>query len=1336
MKEGEIGRSKKFKESARLFFKKKSRSLTWTGQGHGGGGGRRRGPGSGSSLRYDLVTRQNRGVLQGGSLGEGGGGSARSARAVSGGGSVFAKERGGVSVGRRSLAEQGSLLIYGDGVVDQRRSRNSYGGGFSSSSSSSSSSIGMSLNGDPGNFYGSNSRPGSWLNMDKDVQQTASSNSNLADGEELSERLSDGMIIEHLHEGKGAVKGSIYLSDEKSATCNGGILSSFLSVARNAAQQLITKSSGDTNTALLDDWKTQQDNVLDNVEHPLNTMARNTSFLRHLDFVLAANRSEEVLSSSNTNKDSTAVQQNTAHIVENSDSSNVRNAKSEGNTPDRREQTGDRSPSIIFDYHGKKLICGANGEGDVDSIRSGSSRSQFSITSFGDGDLTLDYFAKGDGALTPPERFPESMLATSTERVRSMSPTNKKGIVSSANVSSRKRCKTLPSKALYVSTLSYSESPKWNTSSSNNDTPKSSSIDKNLELAHTPLEKSGSPYREEENSSNNSTVAAAEARHFPPVRSLSRSFLTSNTRVNRCASLSFGSRGANQYLDQQYLSKSGGLSSPNVPHFDNTKVFSIISAPELEDVVYASDKRNVDFHGLFKDTEISPGEKLLSDFSCALSKDILLQGRLYVSSEHICFYSNILGYVSVVVIPLGEVVQIEKKNTAAIFPNAIAIHTLQKKYVFASFMSRDTAFDLITNVWNQIVLGPAGSHLGTQSDGSSSNLGEPGLEYKLGCDEPNEESHILLDDDDGEEYEEDSDYSTNDELSDVEKNGSSKQVISKERRGSGLSTLGPQEHTPTYSLYSPASNEHKVIKAHFSAPLGKAVNLLFGSDVSYLTTILSSQQNYNISEIKPLIGSKERSYDYCKPLSSPIGPNKATCYVTESLLHYDLEDYVKVVQISKTPDIPSGNSFYVRNVILLNWGEDNSSELVVYSTTEWTGKSWIKSTIEKASLDGVTSAMKSMVDFMEQTLNSPKKEVRYLTNEKQLKPVSILPTIGPQEHAPTSNNYSKAPGEVVVDRTNINAPLGTVFKLIYGDDSSYLRQIMDKQKNFNISDIPLFENGSRSYSYMRPLNNPLGAKQTRCLIEEKIVQEDYESYTCVEQITKTPDVPSGNSFEIHSRTYLSWGQSNSTDILIVTSITWVGRSWIKGAIEKGSLDGQKNAAKVLFEELTAIITAASSKKKGTTPRRRSSQRKRKSKLLKSNDEAPKLTAEAGSPSIISKWKSALYDMSDVSFWRTLTFIFALLFITAAGNLYYYKPKTRHEGMHTPNKITIDGVEYNLIPSINILSRLNNQPKINRRDLEPNHTMAEDSIWSWMSTRGVGPEDHNDLSKDRVPIIDI
>lgn len=87
------------------------------------------------------------------------------------------------------------------------------------------------------------------------------------------------------------------------------------------------------------------------------------------------------------------------------------------------------------------------------------------------------------------------------------------------------------------------------------------------------------------------------------------------------------------------------------------------------------------------------------DFSCAFVSDILLQGYMYITRNHVAFYSNVFGYVTKLLIPISSVTRISKKKTVKIFPNAIAVATGDERHVFSSFLSRETAYQLMINVW-------------------------------------------------------------------------------------------------------------------------------------------------------------------------------------------------------------------------------------------------------------------------------------------------------------------------------------------------------------------------------------------------------------------------------------------------------------------------------------------------------------------------------------------------------------------------------------------------------------------------------------------------------------
>lgn len=61
--------------------------------------------------------------------------------------------------------------------------------------------------------------------------------------------------------------------------------------------------------------------------------------------------------------------------------------------------------------------------------------------------------------------------------------------------------------------------------------------------------------------------------------------------------------------------------------------------------------------------------------------------------------TNIIFDTAQFIIPFQDVTGLEKRMTAYVIPNAIQICTRSTKYTFASFLSRDTTFDVIHNIW-------------------------------------------------------------------------------------------------------------------------------------------------------------------------------------------------------------------------------------------------------------------------------------------------------------------------------------------------------------------------------------------------------------------------------------------------------------------------------------------------------------------------------------------------------------------------------------------------------------------------------------------------------------
>lgn len=112
-------------------------------------------------------------------------------------------------------------------------------------------------------------------------------------------------------------------------------------------------------------------------------------------------------------------------------------------------------------------------------------------------------------------------------------------------------------------------------------------------------------------------------------------------------------------------------------------------------------RTNIQYHKVFKD--ISEDEQLRQSYTCALQKDILYQGRLFVSDNWICFHSKVFGKDTKIVIPVASVTVIKKTKTAILVPNALVISTAHERHVFVSFLSRDTTYKVLMSVCPHLV---------------------------------------------------------------------------------------------------------------------------------------------------------------------------------------------------------------------------------------------------------------------------------------------------------------------------------------------------------------------------------------------------------------------------------------------------------------------------------------------------------------------------------------------------------------------------------------------------------------------------------------------------------
>ncbi|EIW87259.1 hypothetical protein CONPUDRAFT_116443 [Coniophora puteana RWD-64-598 SS2] len=338
----------------------------------------------------------------------------------------------------------------------------------------------------------------------------------------------------------------------------------------------------------------------------------------------------------------------------------------------------------------------------------------------------------------------------------------------------------------------------------------------------------------------------------------------------------------------------------------------------------ASSKRNADFHELFP--SIPEGDYLIEDYGCALQREILIQGRLYISENHICFHANIFGWITDLSIPMYEITSLEKKMTAFVIPNAIQLTTRQAKYTFASFLARDTAHDVIANIWRlarpeietaaSAGAGPGasnGSFVGA-GPGAGASDGEFGVEKGAG--------------------------------------GAG--------GGGGVVEKGPapvkNKVTQCACAKSGGHYTETALETVVPGTPDKIYNLMFAS--GFIKDFMRVDQkllDVQIADWAPMSGDSKllaRTMSYIKPLNNTMGPKQTKCEIRDETVHCDFDEYVVMLTTTRTPDVPSGGVFSVKTRTCLMWAGAVATRVVVTTQVEWTGRSFIKGVIERSAIDG------------------------------------------------------------------------------------------------------------------------------------------------------------------------------------------------------------------------------------------------------------------------------------------------------------------------------------------------------------------------------------------------
>lgn len=154
-----------------------------------------------------------------------------------------------------------------------------------------------------------------------------------------------------------------------------------------------------------------------------------------------------------------------------------------------------------------------------------------------------------------------------------------------------------------------------------------------------------------------------------------------------------------------------------------------------------------------------------------------------------------------------------------------------------------------------------------------------------------------------------------------------------------------------------------------------------------------------------------------------------------------------------------------------------------------------------------------------------------------------------------------------------------LFNLIYHNDEFLMDFLKNVQQltDVEVSDWKKSTEGmSRGLTYVMHMNNKIGPSKSDCIGEEIIVVEDPEKAFEIKSSTQTPDVPSGKSFKIHTRTCITHSPVRGrpgSQLFCTTQCDWLASSWLKSTITPATMSGQREYHQKLLKAIKKWIKA-------------------------------------------------------------------------------------------------------------------------------------------------------------------
>lgn len=505
-------------------------------------------------------------------------------------------------------------------------------------------------------------------------------------------------------------------------------------------------------------------------------------------------------------------------------------------------------------------------------------------------------------------------------------------------------------------------------------------------------------------------------------------------------------------------------------------------------------RENYDFHKMFPIVPID--ERLVEDYACALNRDgLLVQGRMWISEHHLCFKGWAAN--SLICCGFGEIIRIDKRNVALLIPNSIGIETLHSKYFFASYLARDATYDLLISLWNQ--------HQPTNEM----------VLKKRALKNPDRFPHVDIS-----ELEDSKIAAGTDDKKDDDQENTLDYSDSKELSYEGL-IVGNSNHGTDLQMIIDESNDSSI--DFESRGRSTSVNFSKNSSNNSLSNISDASSSYTHHKKKSSSSDRYRGQIPTSSLGIPtagvarpgrIGGHSrkksAQIRRREKQLAANLTRQLDSDEILKLKIVTSSG------IPIRNWTETDNGKLTNIASIEL-----------KIELEQLWTLIYSNHPYdVSEGIHDTSNKTSFSDNFLQSKIEATNLVRGPWKAKGESSEPMVA-APYPVENGGYDVPVSDIVAGLH-----------------------------RDIQYSMPLNAPIGPKNVSCKQSETVLWAN-PNEICMETEARTPDAPSGGSFYVVTRAYFQRMTHGSTKLEVCTHAVFTKSCWIKMAIEKGSLEGQR-----------------------------------------------------------------------------------------------------------------------------------------------------------------------------------